>query len=141
MNKLTQKRWVNTTDLNSKGILFGGRLLAWVDEDASLLVADSIDQEFVTGRVFNSEFIAPVKAGQRLTFCYYLAHRSNATITVVAEVFDELEQRVFSSYVTFVGIKDGKPVEITCRYDISKETIDWHFVEDYRKFLKERKHG
>lgn len=140
LNTMTQKRWVNTTDLNTKSILFGGRLLTWIDEDASILVKDSINEDFVTGRVFNSEFKAPAKAGEVLTFYYFLVHLSNATITVKAEVFNEKENVVFSSYITFVAIKDGKPTEISCKYDVP-ETADWFFVEDYREFLKGKKHG
>lgn len=140
LNTMTQKRWVNTTDLNTKGILFGGKLLTWADEDASLLVADSIPQDFVTGRVFNAEFKAPAKAGDILTFYYSLVHLSHATITVKTEVFDKHEEVIFSAYLSFVAVHGGAPTPISCNYDIPV-TNDWRFVEQYRDFIKGAKNG
>lgn len=134
---MIQKRWVNTTDLNTKGVLFGGRLLTWMDEDASIVVAENIDSDFVTGRVFCSDFLKPVEIGELLTFEYTIAHTSRATITVKAEVFNRKHDLVFRSYISFVGVKDGKPISICCKTKVDITSCSWQFVESYLKFIKE----
>ncbi len=139
MDTLAQKRWVNITDLNTKGILFGGKLLSWVDEDASILVAANTDEEFVTGRLMLAEFTHPARAGELLSFHYWLVHASHATITVHFGVYNEKKEiRIFHGYITFVAVKDGKPTTIKCKTKVPTGNAAWAEVERYINFLKEK---
>ena len=46
--KFHTRKWVKPEDLNPNGTLFGGRLLAWIDEEAAfvLLAGDLYDGDW-----------------------------------------------------------------------------------------------
>ena len=47
------RKWVKPEDLNPNGTLFGGRLLAWIDEEAALYIKKNVKQPvigFIAGK-------------------------------------------------------------------------------------------
>jgi len=41
-------KWVKPEDLNPNGTLFGGRLLAWIDEEAALYTSIQLENKSIT---------------------------------------------------------------------------------------------
>jgi len=63
MNFHTRK-WVKPEDLNPNGTLFGGQLLAWIDEEAALYGVIQLDNKMlVTKYMSEIEFINPAYEG------------------------------------------------------------------------------
>ncbi len=100
-------RLVLPGDLNQYGFLFGGRLLAWVDE-ASWIAAslDYPERQLVTVAMDTVEFHHSVRTGTilRITSTHVREGTTSATYTV--EVIDEKTGpgAIFSTNVTFVAV-------------------------------------
>ena len=61
--KFHTRKWVKPEDLNPNGTLFGGRLLAWIDEEAALYSVVQLDNQRVVTK-FMSEINFNSKAMQ-----------------------------------------------------------------------------
>jgi len=103
-------RLVLPGDLNQYGFLFGGRLLAWVDE--ACWIAASVDYptcQFVTVGMDTVEFHHSVRDGTILAIrCEHLREGTTST-TYSVEVHDKKNQTgpLFSTCVTFVSIDEA----------------------------------
>jgi acyl-CoA hydrolase len=63
MNFHTRK-WIKPEDLNPNGTLFGGRLLAWIDEEAALYAVIQLEnRKIVTKFMSEIDFKASAKSG------------------------------------------------------------------------------
>lgn len=150
--EMIQRRWVNVGHMNTKGRLFGGNLLSWADEDASLFAYDNViltnlpDEdsiELTTAGMCNCQFLKPVKLADRLTFYYKIVHFSNTSITISTKVKSkDQDAYCFFGLITFVGINsNGAPCKIAHRLiDVDVEALKkepvWEFVECFKKLSK-----
>lgn len=114
------QRLVLPADLNQYGYLFGGRLLAWVDE-ASWIAASAEHPHcrFVTVAMDEVQFRHSVREGTILSIHSRLIRRGNTSATYSVDVTD-LRHRpneiLFSTRVTFVNLDaagEKSPITIT----------------------------
>jgi acyl-CoA hydrolase len=104
---------VRPEHLNHHGVLFGGQLLLWVDENAWLVAArDFPGYRLVTRAMERAEFRTPVPNGAILRFQVLPSHRGESSVTYAVDVFaDEPggseEKHVFSNHVTFVSVDES----------------------------------
>ena len=110
-------RLVLPEDLNQFGFLFGGRLLAWVDEAS--WIAASLDFphcQFVTIAMDRVEFRHSVREGTILTICSEKKRKGSSSVSYEVNVFRGRasgEPSLFSTCVTFVNVnEDGSKVPI-----------------------------
>ncbi|MFC5050518.1 acyl-CoA thioesterase [Rubritalea spongiae] len=62
--KFYSRKWVKPEDLNANGTLFGGRLLAWIDEEAVIYAMCQLDSKhLVTRFVSEVSFINAAQHG------------------------------------------------------------------------------
>jgi len=105
-------RLVLRGDLNHYGFLFGGRLLAWVDE--ATWIAASMDfpqSQLVTVAMDRVEFHHSVREGTILRISCKQEREGTTSATYAVEVYDERAGggSIFSTNVTFVNVDgDGK---------------------------------
>ena len=60
--KFNTRKWVKPEDLNPNGTLFGGRLLAWIDEEAALYTVIQLENpKIVTKFMTEINFMASAK--------------------------------------------------------------------------------
>ena len=58
------RKWVKPEDLNANGTLFGGRLLAWIDEEAALYSIVQLENDrIVTKYMSEINFVSSAKQG------------------------------------------------------------------------------
>jgi len=58
------RRLVRPGDLNPRGTLFGGQLLAWIDEEAAIFCKDELDTKSVVTKLMSEiNFLAPAHLG------------------------------------------------------------------------------
>jgi acyl-CoA thioesterase YciA len=102
-----------TKDVGTHGNLFGGRMLAWMDESAAIFArCYTGEAHVVTLRFSETLFIHPVKVGEIVEF-----QASNPKVGRTSITF-QLEGRVgetsvFRNTCTFVVLTpEGKPKEI-----------------------------
>ncbi len=103
-------RLVLPGDLNHYGFLFGGRLLAWIDEAS--WIAASLDYphcQFVTVAMATVEFHHSVREGAILRITCSREHTGTTSVCYGVAVIDELAgpQPIFTTRVTFVSVDDS----------------------------------
>jgi acyl-CoA hydrolase len=103
-------RLVLPGDLNHYGFLFGGRLLAWIDEAS--WIAASLDYphcQFVTVAMDTVEFHHSVRDGTILKISCERMKEGTTSATYAVKVIDEHAgpKPIFSTNVTFVSVDDA----------------------------------
>lgn len=109
-----------TKDIGIHGNLFGGVLLAWIDEAAAMFVSNKCEtNNVVTLTVDKLEFKRPIKVGQHIRFYGDILKIGNSSVTIKLtvkrfNVLSKLEQEVCSTTLVFVRIDDstGEPIPI-----------------------------
>jgi acyl-CoA hydrolase len=105
-------------DSNSRGSIFGGRVLALVDKCAAAVALRHARSEVATVLMDSVEFKRPVRVGDILILCGWINAAFGSSMEVEVEVHSEdpltgerhLTTRAF---VTFVAIGEGrKPVPV-----------------------------
>ncbi len=105
-------------NLGSHGNLFGGELLAWVDEAvAAYAMVILQNREMVTLTIDSLKFEREVKEGSLLQINAGLIKTgtTSATFQVEVNLYDPLSgevERVFKTNMTFVRVLNGKPTPI-----------------------------
>lgn len=102
-------RLVLPADLNQYGFLFGGRLLAWIDEAS--WIAASLDYphcQFVTVAMDKVEFHHSVREGTILHIHCAKKREGNTSVAYTVSVVDQKAGPfpIFSTCVTFVSVDD-----------------------------------
>lgn len=119
MRFLTRKL-VQPGDLNANNTLFGGRCLAWIDEEAAIYAAlETRHKKVVTKRMSEINFIAPAYQGDVVEVGIALKKVGKTSITLEAQVRDLTTQQIIVNIeeIVFVCVDDdGKPT----RHSLSK---------------------
>lgn len=106
---------VAARDLNSNGRLFGGRVLAWIDEEAFIFAACQLDSTSVVTRSISAvEFVASARQGDLVEIGTEVVEFGRTSITVRCEVRNRRTQQSITKVerVVFVQIDEqGQPVE------------------------------
>ena len=118
MNLVT-KKIVMAKDIGIHGNLFGGTLMAWIDEAAAAFATEyCYTPNMVTVRVGEFIFKKPLKAGQHIRIYAEVTKLGNTSITLAMEaykysLYSGEETLVCSTNTTFVRIDDdGTPKPI-----------------------------
>jgi acyl-CoA thioesterase YciA len=117
--KLISKKICMTKDLGIHGNLFGGILMAWIDEAAAAFATEyCFTPNMVTLRVGELLFKKPVKSGNHIRIYGDVVSLGKTSITLKIEVhkyslYSGEETLVCSTNTTFVRIDDdGSPTPI-----------------------------
>jgi acyl-CoA thioesterase YciA len=117
--KLITKRIVLASDIGIHGNLFGGTLMAWMDEAAAAFATEyCYTPNMVTLRVGEMMFKKPLKAGHHVRIYGMVQDLGNTSITLLLEarkysLYSGEETVVCSTNTTFVRIDDdGTPTAI-----------------------------
>lgn len=116
---LVTKKIVMAKDIGIHGNLFGGILMAWIDEAAAAYATEyCYTPNLVTVRVGELIFKKPLKAGQHIRIYAEVIALGNTSITLQLEahkysLYSGEETLVCSTNLTFVRIDDdGSPTPI-----------------------------
>lgn len=117
--QLLNKKIVMSKDIGIHGNLFGGILMAWIDEAAAALATEyCFTPNMVTIRVGELIFKKPLKSGQHLRIYGEVESLGNTSIKLALEarkysLYSGEETLVCSTNTTFVRIDDdGTPTPI-----------------------------
>lgn len=112
MNFHTRK-WVKPEDLNPNETLFGGRLLAWIDEEAVIYAIIQLENKHVvTKYVSEINFISAPKQGDIIELGIEAIEFGRSSLTMRAEVRNKLTREPILTIdkLVFVNLgEDGKP--------------------------------
>lgn len=111
--KFMSRRLVMPVDLNSRGTLFGGRLMAWIDEEASVFAAVESGAELVlTKYISEMDFQAPAVLGDVLEIGLEITSSTRVSVTLKCTVRDLRSRREIVSIdrMVFIAIDErGRP--------------------------------
>ncbi|RED94387.1 acyl-CoA thioesterase [Marinoscillum furvescens] len=93
MNYHTRK-WVKPEDLNANETLFGGKLLAWVDEEAALYAIIQLENAHVVTKYMSSvEFISSARQNDIVEIGIEPVKWGKSSLTLRAEVRNKMTQQ------------------------------------------------
>jgi acyl-CoA thioesterase YciA len=111
-----------TKDLGLHGNMFGGKMMALLDEVTSIFACEICDTpRMITRKIEEVVFERPVKVGQIIKIYCGIVSIGNTSITLNVEaraynVYNEVEKLVCSTRMIFVRIdEDGNPIPISER--------------------------
>lgn len=107
------RRMVKGEDLNGAGNLFGGKALAWIDEEAAIYAFCQLhSKSLVTKAMSSINFKAPAKMGDIVEICCSVVRIGTTSITVRCSMRNKVSQEeiIFVDEITFVNLgEDGRP--------------------------------
>lgn len=114
MRFLTRKL-VQPGDLNANNTLFGGRCLAWIDEEAAIYASIEMRHKRVVTKTISAiNFIAPAYQGDIIEIGIGLKKVGKTSMTLEVQVRDLTTQKMIVNIdeMVFVAVSEtGKPVQ------------------------------
>lgn len=105
-------------DTNAYGTLFGGKLMAHIDDVAAIAAIRHARQTSVTASTDSVDFLAPVKLGDFIILESFVTFTHKTSMEVFVRVITESKNTgdkkvCATSFLTFVALDaDGKPVPV-----------------------------
>lgn len=111
--EFTTRKWVRPEDLNANGTLFGGSLLKWIDEEATIYAILQLGNRRVVTKIISEiNFVASAIEGDLIEMGLIATKFGTTSITMRAEVRNMITQKSILTvdHIVFVGLgEDGKP--------------------------------
>lgn len=124
--EFTTRKWVRPEDLNANGTLFGGSLLKWIDEEATIYTILQLgNRRVVTKLMSEINFVASAIEGDLIEMGLIATHFGTTSITLRAEVRNMITRKNILTVdrIVFVSLDEkGKPTphgytEVTTQRD------------------------
>lgn len=107
------RKWVKPEDLNPNGTLFGGQLLAWIDEEVALYTIIQLENtRIVTKHMSEINFISSANQGDIIEIGINVVRFGTTSLTVKCEARNMMTRDTIISIdsITMVNLgADGKP--------------------------------
>jgi acyl-CoA hydrolase len=107
------RKWVKPEDLNPNGTLFGGKLLAWLDEELALYTIIQLENSrIVTKHMSEINFRSSAKQGDIIEIGIDVVKFGNTSLTLKCEARNIMTRETIISIdsTTMVSLgSDGKP--------------------------------
>jgi len=107
------RKWVKPEDLNPNGTLFGGQLLAWIDEEAALYTIIQLENsKIVTKYMSEINFMASAKKGDIVEIGIEVTKFGRTSITMKCEARNKMTRETILTVenMTMVNLgPKGKP--------------------------------
>jgi len=107
------RKWVKPEDLNANETLFGGRLLAWIDEEAALYSIIQLENNRVVTKYMSEiNFLSSARKGDIIEIGIEVIKFGKTSLTLNCEVRNKMtrEPIITVDHIIMVNLdKDGKP--------------------------------
>jgi len=107
------RKWVKPEDLNPNGTLFGGKLLAWIDEEIALYTIIQLENpRIVTKFISEINFMSSAKQGDIVEIGMEAVSFGKSSITVKCKVRNKMTYETILTVDNIIMVnlgKDGKP--------------------------------
>lgn len=112
--EFTTRKWVRPEDLNANGTLFGGSLLKWIDEEATIYAILQLGNRRVVTKIISEiNFVASAVEGDLIEMGLIATKFGTTSITMRAEVRNMITRKSILTvdHIVFVGLDvDGRPM-------------------------------
>ena len=107
------RKWVKPEDLNPNGTLFGGRLLAWIDEEAALYTIVQLENsKIVTKYISEINFMSSAKQGDIVEMGMEVTKFGKTSLTLKCEARNMMTRETILTVDNIIMVnlgKHGKP--------------------------------
>ena len=140
-------RVVRHNDTNPEGRLFGGELMAWIDEVAGTVALRHSGNPVATAAVDNMQFKQGALLGDVLVLIGKLTHVGRTSMEVRVDTYVEdvqtgMRHVLNRAYLTEVCIdEDGSPVLVPYGLNVRTESekAEWQGAEKRRELRRQRR--
>ena len=112
--KFYTRKWIKPEDLNAHHTLFGGRLLAWIDEEAAIFAMCQVNEKnLVTKFVSEINFVSSARHGDVIEIGFEVVGFGTSSVTMKCITRNKNTKQIILSIekIVFVLVDDeGKPV-------------------------------
>ncbi len=107
------RKWVKPEDLNPNGTLFGGKLLAWIDEEAALYTVIQIENpKIVTKYISEINFMSSAKQGDIIEIGMEVVKFGHTSLILKCEARNMMTRETILTVDNIIMVNlgpDGKP--------------------------------
>lgn len=107
------RKWVKPEDLNPNGTLFGGKLLAWIDEELALYTIIQLENtRIVTKHMSEINFRSSARQGDIIEIGIDVVKFGKTSLTLICEARNMMTRETIITIesTTMVNLgQDGKP--------------------------------
>jgi len=107
------RKWVKPEDLNPNATLFGGQLLAWIDEEAALYTIIQLENsKIVTKYISEINFMSSAKQGDIVEIGIEVTKYGRSSITLKCEARNKMTRETILTVENIIMVnlgEDGKP--------------------------------
>jgi acyl-CoA thioesterase YciA len=111
--KFHTRKWVKPEDLNPNGTLFGGKLLAWIDEEVALYTIIQLENpKIVTKFISEINFMSSAKQGDIIEIGMDVITFGKSSLTIKCEVRNKMTHETILTVDNIIMVNlgnDGKP--------------------------------
>lgn len=104
------RKWIKPEDLNANGTLFGGRLLAWISEEAALYSIIQLENNKIVLKYMSEiNFIHPVAQGDIVEIGIEVVRFGTSSITLKCEARNKMNHESIATVdqLIFVNLDEG----------------------------------
>ncbi|GAA3788709.1 acyl-CoA thioesterase [Corallibacter vietnamensis] len=107
------RKWVKPEDLNPNETLFGGQLLAWIDEEAALYTIIQLENsKVVTKYISEINFMSSAKQGDIIELGIEVVKFGKTSLTLKCEARNKMTRETILTVDNIIMVNlgnDGKP--------------------------------
>ena len=107
------RKWVKPEDLNPNGTLFGGRLLAWIDEEAALYTFIQLENKHVVTKYISEiNFTSSARQGDIIELGMEIVKFGKSSLILKCEARNKMTRETILTVDNIVMVnlgEDGKP--------------------------------
>ena len=107
------RKWIRPQDLNANKTLFGGTLLAWIDEEAALYTIIQLESNTVVTKYMSEiNFMSSAKEGDVIEIGMDIVKFGNTSLVLKCEVRNKMTRETIITVdnITMVNMgENGKP--------------------------------
>lgn len=107
------RKWVKPEDLNANETLFGGKLLAWIDEEAALYSIIQLENNRVVTKYMSEiNFLSSAKKGDIVEIGIEVVKFGKSSLTLNCEVRNKMTRETIIKVDNIIMVnlgEDGKP--------------------------------
>ena len=107
------RKWVKPEDLNANGTLFGGKLLAWIDEEAALYSIIQLENKRVVTKYMSEiNFMSTELKGDIVEIGIDVVKFGKTSLTLNCEVRNKMTRETIVTVDNIIMVNlgaDGKP--------------------------------
>jgi acyl-CoA hydrolase len=146
LSRAVKSAFVLPPDTNHYGTIFGGKVMAYIDDVAAISATRHARKPVVTASTDSVDFLHPIKNGQSICLESFVTWTRKTSmevfVKVVAEDLLTGQRKVCAtSFLTFVALgEDGKPCEVPpVQPETELEKILFEGAEDRAELRKQKR--